>query len=215
MSNLILQSINRSLPNPFIRSLARDVEWAYREAHEASFNNPLLDRCDAEYTYPHYRRSIMEKRVRDSASKAGLSATVKWNHANNYQYTEIDSRDWIFTLKHTSDEKHMLRSSIFREQSAALNGLLPQLVMPTILGIDEAPERKFSAIIFHATDRDDDKVPGFIRIGVPREDFSWWEQCFDIHELLIGDTTSSKTEDEIKVIAKWKKRADRNRSNEA
>jgi hypothetical protein len=60
----------------------------------------------------------------------------------------------------------MLKSSIFREQSAELNGLLPQLVMPTILGIKpETPKRRFSAIIFHATDREDKTIPGFIRIG--------------------------------------------------
>src|SRR2546425_13022806 len=122
MSTLILQSITRALQNSFVRALARDVEWAYKEAHAANFQNPLLDPCDAEYNYPHYRRSIMEKRVRDSARTAGLSADVKWNHANNYQFTEIIARDWNFTLKHTNDEKYMLKSSIFREQNAALNG---------------------------------------------------------------------------------------------
>jgi hypothetical protein len=210
MANLILQSVTHSLPSSFPLTLARDVEWSYREAHAASFNNPLLDECDAEYNYPHYRRSIMEKRVRDSAQAAGLSVSLQWNHANNYQFTEIEAGDWIFTLKHTSDEKHMLKSSIFREQSAELNGLLPQLVMPTILGIKPAAvKRRFSAIIFHATDREDKSIPGFIRIGVPREDFSWWEACFDIHELIIGDTVAPSQE-EIKAVATWKKRAARN-----
>lgn len=210
MGNLVLQSITRSLPSSFPLTLARDVEWSYKESHAASFNNPLLDECDAEYNYPHYRRSIMENRVRDSAQAAGLSVSLQWNHANNYQFTEIEAGDWIFTLKHTSDEKHMLKSSIFREQSAELNGMLPQLVMPTILGIKPtAPKRRFSAIIFHATDREDKSIPGFIRIGVPREDFSWWEACFDIHELIIGDTVAPSNE-EIRAVATWKKRAARN-----
>ncbi len=184
--------------------------WSYSESHAASFNNPLLDECDAEYSYPHLRRAIMEKRVRDSARAAGLSVSLQWNQANNYQFTEIEAGDWVFTLKHTSDEKHMLKSSIFREQSAELNGLLPQLVMPSILGIKPTDaKRRFSAIIFHATDRVDKSIPGFVRIGVPREDFSWWEECFDIHELIIGDTVAPSQE-EITAVATWKKRAARN-----
>jgi hypothetical protein len=213
MQELLLQSIGRALPGNFVRTLASDVEWAYKEAFAASFQNPLLDEHEANYQYPHYRRSILEKRVRDSAGAAGLSAEIRPNHVNNYHFTEISAGDWIFTLKHTSDEKHMLTSSIFREQSAALNGLLDQLTMPAILGgPDQRPHSKFSAIIFHATDRQDKSTPGFIRIGIPREDFLWWEAVFDIHELLLVQEAVRPTEDDIQVVAKWKERAKRNAS---
>lgn len=104
----------------------------------------------------------------------------------------------------------MLKSSIFRAQSAALNGMLPQLVMPSILGIENnQPKPKFSAIIFHATDVADLSTPGFIKIGVPKEDYSWWEVCFDIHELLT-ESAFAPSEQEIQAVAKWKIRAARN-----
>ncbi len=214
MSSLILQSITRALPTNFVRTLAQDIEWAYKEAHEASYGDPLLDPCDSDYHYPHYRRSILEKRLRDSAARSGLVTALRWNNANNYQFTEIEANDWVFTLKHTNDEKYMLKSSIFREQNAALNGMLPQLVMPSILGLEkEQPKRQFSAIIFHATDRYDVSAPGFVRIGVPKEDFSWWEVCYDIHELMV-EAPAEQTQEEIEVVAKWKTRAARNASTE-
>lgn len=214
MSDLILQSISKSIPSDFVRSLAGDVEWAYREAHAASYNNPLLDECDADYNYPHYRRSILEKKLRDSAIASGLTIDLCWNAAKNYQFTEITAQDWTFTLKHTSDERHMLKSSIFREQNAALNSMLPQLELFAL--VDEKKKKsptQFSAIIFHGTDLEDRSTPGFIRIGVPREDFSWWEACYDIHEVM-AHTTATKTPEEVKAVAKWKTRAARN-SNQA
>ena len=152
----------------------------------------------------------MEKRVRDSALKDGLGIDVRWNKANNYRFTEITAGQWTFTLKHTSDERYMLKGSSFREQNAQLNYMLPQLVMPSIIGQEKKPSTsQFSAIIFHATDQGDSKTPGFIRIGVPKEDFSWWEVCFDIHELM-AETAAPESPEEIKAVATWKNRAARN-----
>jgi len=215
MERQLLQSITNALPANFIRTFAQDVEWAYKEAHAANYGNPLLDRCDADYNYPYYRRSILEKRFRDTAGNYGLSVAVKENQARNYHYTEIAGGNWTFTLKHTSDEKYMLRSSIFRKQDASLNLMLEQRVMEPILGIVKAPGMTpcFNGIIFHATDREDTSSPGFIRIGIPREDFSWWEACFDIHELL-QVSSSVQTEDEITAVARWKQRAKRNTSQQ-
>jgi hypothetical protein len=42
------------------------VEWAYQEAFNAVQNDTLLAEAERDYVYPHYRRAIIEKRLRDS-----------------------------------------------------------------------------------------------------------------------------------------------------
>jgi len=209
MEPQILQSILRALPEQFVYDIPRCIETSYWEAHTESFNNPLLGE-EASYHYPYYRRSILEKKMRDAALDAGLRAERKSTPSGHYHYTEIHAKDWVFTVKHAYNKYHMPQSSTFRQQGSRLNCQLQQLIMPSILGIEESVESsKFYAIIHHGADCKDISKPGFIRIGVPLEDFSGWMACYNIHDLL-ENLAKTPTEEDIAVIATWKERAIRN-----
>jgi hypothetical protein len=149
----------------------------------------------------------------------GLKGVVTTNPAGNYSYTEIIAQKWHFTVKHTSDERHMLKESIFRKQNAAVNQMLPQMEWAEVVGESFADsESPFSAIIYHATDWEDKQVPAFVRIGVPEPSFNGWAQTFDVYEVLRqyrADTQpDAVTEAEAQIDIKWKERAKRNAQNQ-
>jgi hypothetical protein len=212
MQDKVLQSISTALPKRFSLEIAALFENAYQEAHSSCYENPTWEIAEAEYLYPHTRRCILEAKMRQLAKNHGLATSIRVNAARNYRYTEIIAGDWLFTLKHTTDERYMLKESEFRKQNAKLNEMLPQL---EILGIvdqfkDSASlSASFNAIIFHSKDRDDISIPGYIKIGVPKVDYSWWEARYDIHEL-ISSYSADQTEEEAQLITTWKARAERN-----
>jgi hypothetical protein len=104
----------------------------------------------------------------------------------------------------------MLQPAKFREQHASLNALLPQLLFDVIIPDSIAAPGDLYAIILHCADwKDTDGVhPGFLKLGIPSQDGSRWEQDFDFSEILAAyPHVRSVEEGEPSVRVKWKRRA--------
>ncbi len=209
METQLLTELIRHLPQAFVRTLMQKIEWAYREAYGAVGNDPLVDQPERDYLYPHYRRSILEKSIRDLAQSLGLDSRVCENAAGNHQFTEILAGRFVITCSHsTGPDWMMLRSSHFRRQNAELNALLAQFQFDK--GGFEVFNPKdngglLNAVIYHATDREDSSQVGYLRLGFPSPDYSRWASKFEFDEILgaYPRIIETKEEDE-KLIIKWK-----------
>jgi hypothetical protein len=206
MEAQIRSELVSSLPRGFVGDLMRIVDWAYEESYNATFNDPLLDTPQREYNYPHYRRSILERRVHTVAQGYGLSASYKQNVTKNFRFTEILAGQFRITISHkTGKEWRMLRSCGYREQNANLNSMLAQLEFG--LGEPTQPVEGglLNAVIYHGTDLKDKNRAGYLRIGVPRPDNSYWAARFDFYELLQAyvPIIVASTEEE-QLVVKWK-----------
>ncbi len=211
METRLLTEIVASMPRTFVVELLRGIEWAYEEARNTARNDPLLDRPEQDYLYPHYRRSIIEKRLRDIARELALKERVATNEAGNYEFTEITAGRLLLTCSHKNGEDwRMLRSSKFREQHAALNSLLLQMEFKGE-GFEafsvEDDGSLLNAVIYHGTDLSDKSKVGFLRLGFPATDNTKWAARFDFYEILNAYPSAETSAEDDELIIKWKSKA--------
>ncbi len=209
METILLAEITQSIPKLFIAETLRSAEFAYQEAYTSVQNDPLLDQPERDYLYPHVRRVILEKRLRDVAQASGMEGLVEANLAGNHQFTQIKASRLVMTCSHQNGlDGKMLRSSSFRKQNAELNRLLVQSEF------EEGGFEKFyvkdtgaplNAVIHHGADLSDKSKIGFIRLGFPAVDNDRWAASFDFYEILAAYPTSGieREADETLIIA-WK-----------
>lgn len=211
METGLLTEIVASMPRSFVVELMRGIEWAYGEARSAAQNDPLLDRPERDYLYPHYRRSIIEKRLRDIARDLGIKTRVAVNEAGNHEFTEITVGRLLLTCSHKNGEDwRMLRSSTFREQNAALNALLLQMEFKAggFESFSVEDDGSFlNAVIYHGTDLSDKTKVGYLRLGFPATDNSKWAARFDFYEILKAYQPTESSADDDELIIKWKSKA--------
>jgi hypothetical protein len=211
METGLLTEIVASMPKSFLVELMRGIEWAYEEARSAAQNDPLLDRPERDYLYPHYRRSIIEKRLRDVARDLGIKTRVAVNDAGNHEFTEITVGRLVLTCSHKNGEDwRMLRSSTFREQNAALNALLLQMEFKAggFESFSVEDDGSFlNAVIYHGTDLSDKSKVGYLRLGFPATDNSKWAARFDFYEILKAYQPTESSADDDELIIKWKSKA--------
>lgn len=211
MENILLTEIARSVPKLFVTESMRAIEWAYEEAFGAAHNDPLLGDVERDYLYPHYRRSIIEKKLRDVGAAIGLDSRTESNIAGNFQFTTITAGRIVLTCSHKGGQDwRMLRSSIFREQHASLNLLLSQMEFGG--GGFEVFQAKdtgglLNAVIYHGTDLKDKSKVGYLRLGFPSVDNSHWAARFDFYEILSAYRASAAPTEDDDLIIKWKSKS--------
>jgi hypothetical protein len=210
METALLKEVVQSLPKTFVAELLRGIEWAYEEAYNSAQNDPLLDRPEREYLYPHYRRVIIEKRIRDVSRDLNLKTAVAQNEAGNHEFTEITAGRLLLTCSHKNGEDwRMLRSSQFRCQNATLNSLLCQMEFKGA-GFEafqvEDDGGLLNGVIFHGTDRAEKNKVGYLRLGFPATDNRKWAAHFDFHEILGAYQPEAPSADDDALIVKWKKK---------
>lgn len=220
METHLLTELVRHLPRPFVSELLRKIEWVYKEAHGAVKNDPLIAQPEHEYLYPHYRRSILEKALRDLAVATGMEGRISTNQDGNHQFTEIVAGRFVFTCSHsTGPDYMMLRSSHFRRQNAELNALLAQFEF-TGGGFEKFHPKDtgglLNAVIYHATDRNDPSQVGYLRLGFPKHDNSGWAAKFEFDEILSAYPRAiTQRDDDEQLIIRWKtKRQQSNQGQE-
>lgn len=205
MEAILKQEVINSIPKPFITEVMRAVDWAYQEAHNASANNPLLDKSEQEWIAPYYRRAILDKRLRDVAAAQGLRARVANNASGNYQFTEVSVNRFLLTCSHhTGEEWRMLRKSEYRNQNAALNSLLAQTEFgfEAFQVVDDG--RPFNAVILHKHDLKDPSKAGYVKLAIPSVDNTRMVARFNFYELVEAYPRVAVTNDDDALVVKWK-----------
>lgn len=213
MESRLLTQVVQSLPKQFVTETLKSVEWAYVEAHNTTLQDPLMEGPERDYVYPHYRRAILERRLRNVASEQGLESRSQWNFARNHQFTEIVADKLVLTCSHKNGEDwRMLPPSIFRERNAKLNSLLAQLQFNGGGFENDSPVAdvgQLNAVIYHGTDLRDKGKVGYLRLGFPSGDNRRWAARFDFYEILNAyphATPQEEAEDED-IIIQWKSKA--------
>jgi len=190
------------------------IDWAYEESSSAIGGDPLLGNPEKKYMVPHYRRSILERRLRDIAVTEGLVASIAQNATGNYEYTKITAGQFLFTIIHHSSTWRIVRQSHFRQHHARMNGLLDQMELNGIWDvpqIEDEDAKTLNAVIYHGTDYRDRNKAGFIKIGIPDPGNRKWKAKFDAYDILAAYTdkldTNQEDEQENRLIVTWKKKS--------
>lgn len=206
---ILKREVVGSLPKALITEIMRGIDWAYQESYTSTNNSTLYGDAQKKWIYPYQRRAILEKRIWDIARNAGEGVTAKTqsNVAGNHEYTEISAGRMVFTCSHHTGERgSILRSSIFRKQSAKLNSLISQMDLGFQEFLEADDGSPIYGIILYGHDLKQDSKAGYARLAFPPVDYSDSENWvwFDLHELVAAYPHAVITNDDEELIVTWK-----------
>ena len=209
MRNRLLEEITAALPVGFVEDLIAAQPEIYQQSYEATYNGPLtLADAHAEFLWPYYRRAYFETRAMEIGGKYGLRCGIEQNASRNHKYTIIKAGRFLLTSSHVTQHLSDLQPATFRKQHASLNSLLPQLLMQEIIPDAIAAPGDLYAIIVHCAGWKDSEGehPGFLKLGIPSQNNTHWEQEFEFAEILGAyPQATPSVEDQATVAPKWKK----------
>jgi hypothetical protein len=177
-----------AMPLTFLEGVKSVMHQLYEEAHHAMHQDPLLGSPEAAYATPHYRRALIETRLRQEAQKSGLAATVQTNSAQSAEFTAIKAANFVITESFVNQPSGRVRYAKFRQDYCALNKLLSQ--MP-IEGIDTSDMLTYTdgavyCIMLHGPDFHDRSKLGFVDWAFPDHNNRRYVDIFSLDELVVA-----------------------------
>lgn len=162
--NLLVEA----LPLSFLEAMARAVPAIYAEASAELSASTLIDEQEMGMLLPHYRRAMLETRMRRDAKAAGLVAVTKSTKNDTAKFSFVDAGRIVLTASHVAQPNHQPRYAAFRNEHAALNELLEQ---GDFFGFPDEPtngdDGKIYCYFLYGGEVSKDKITTFEEIAIP------------------------------------------------
>ncbi|HSW76249.1 MAG TPA: hypothetical protein VLG50_04365 [Candidatus Saccharimonadales bacterium] len=184
------------LPARFVSELIGASRWAYRDSYEAVYSDNNYDEPEKKGLLPYVRRARIEKKIREVALDAGLTATVEKNSAKNTEYTLIKSGRVALTVSKSFDRGSLPALARFREQYSSINQHAAQIQMLPVLSMPF--EASLYGVIIHGSSNLSHNELGFLQIGfLDSRKYRWVEAPIDLEDIMDAQSLSSQQKDPL------------------
>lgn len=187
MEEKLLEITINDLPPDFTDELLTKMAWVYKEAKSKAFEDPDYEKPEARYLLPHFRRALTEVVLRKAANNAKMPADIRRASSGGYEYSIIQAGRLSLTVSYVDDYRRLPRPSKHRAQYSEINRYLSQREIEfEPRAVKSTPgEGAIYGIILHGPEFGNDEMPGFIRIGFPRQNCESWidETTIDLYDV--------------------------------
>lgn len=176
----------------FEELLLQGTFTAYHRAHQVCVEEQL-DPFERVSARAHFRRSLMEKVIRESAAQTGIQSVTQANHTGTHNYRLLRSGIIEVTQSHVVDRFKMPQHADFRH-SLAVSAQMTLCFSSDDLQDD--PDGKVYALIVHREVHGKPWLPEFVDVIFPtrsREHAGVRLRMFDIHADLVQSILDYQT----------------------
>lgn len=179
----LFKALVKALPLPFLQGMARAIPAIYAEAHAEVNGSAVIGEAEAATLLPHFRRAILETRIRQEAANSGLAATVRKTKNDTASFSLLTFGQFMLTASHVADPGRRVRAAAFRSEHSALNEVLSQVDMFGF-GEQSSAEQKIYCILLHGGDVREGNVTTFMEFAFPSPTDSSYVDSYPFDEVL-------------------------------
>lgn len=176
-----------ALPLSFLEGMARAVPAIYADALAELTESTVIDKQEMVTLLPHYRRAMMETKIRNEAKAAGLLALTKPTKNDTATFSFVDAGRIVLTASHVAQPNHQPRFAAFRNEHAELNELLEQM---DFIGFPEQPdsgtENKIYCILLYGGGGTKDKITTFMEFAIPAPGSAGYVDHYSFASVLVA-----------------------------
>lgn len=179
-----IERIIENIPLSFFIDVMDGTNGAWAKAHKET--QERYEAPERQNMLGQNRHAHSESAFREAAKTSGLSCTTRHTEPAGGRYSLVKSNDVYFIRSNIQAHCGIPKPTVFRRTWASLNEWLDPIQLNFLSKVKIPDSSKLCAMIVstYSPKGQDQTVPAFMGVGIPKKDFSGWKMLKSFEEII-------------------------------